>query len=80
MIKLKEKLEIIQLHLSSKSNREISRILGIDKKTVNKYVKEFKVASKALASPDELTKEEVRDIAETITATPKYAKRKSPPR
>ena len=80
MIKLKEKLKIIELHLSSKSNREISRILGIDKKTVNKYVKEFKVANKALASPDELTEEEVRDIAETITATPKYAKRKSPPR
>ena len=80
MITLKDKQKIIELHLSNKSNREISRILGLDKKTVNKYVKEFKQANQALTTSTHLEQEDIRNLTEVITSTPKYTKRNSQPR
>ena len=40
------------LHRSGHSNREISRILGIDRGAVNKYVRRLRTAEASLAMPE----------------------------
>ena len=80
MITLKDKLTIIQMHLRGISNRKIAKTLGIDKKTVNKYVSEFEQAQIDLTGQGELDQEAVRAATQIVTAAPEYKKRKSPSR
>lgn len=46
MVNLTDKMRIIQMHLSGKSNREIAGDLGPSRKTVDKYVMETAVCDK----------------------------------
>lgn len=46
MVNLTDKMRIIQMHLSGKSNREIVGDLGPSRKTVDKYVVETTVCDK----------------------------------
>ncbi len=80
MITMMEKLEIITLHLKNQSNRSIAKALGIDKKTVNKYVAEYERAQAALTQPEMSDKEKLRKATEVATASPEYKKRNSPAR
>lgn len=80
MITMKEKFEIIQLHLQEDSNRTIAKKLGLDKKTVNKYVAEFKQAQALLTNPEKPNEDEIREIALKMCDVPKYKVRNSPPR
>jgi transposase-like protein len=80
MITLIGKLEIIALHLQNQSNRSIAKALGIDKKTVNKYVAEYECAQAALTQAEKPDKEALRKATEVATAVPEYKKRNSPAR
>ena len=52
MIGLTKKQQVILRHLDGTSNRQIAAELGIDKNTVNKYVKEYDDQVKALLEQD----------------------------
>ena len=80
MMTLKQKLEIIQLHMQEHSNRNIAKMLGIDKKTVNKYVAEFEQAQAVITQSENCDQEEIRQVSQRVCETPKYKKRNSPPR
>lgn len=72
-----DKHTIIQMHLSDTSNREIARRLGVDRKTINKYVNEYESLHQQLVNTDKDDIESLREIAEGITSPPQYKKRKS---
>jgi len=80
MITLVDKLTIIQMHMQNMSNRKIARALGIDKKTVNKYVDDFEQAQQILIQSDVIDQESVRQATKIATAVPEYKKRNSPSR
>jgi transposase len=76
-----DKLTIIQMHLEGKSNRKIAKSLGLNRKTVNKYINEYIKAANALTTCAGSTdSERVRSAAEQITAAPAYKPRKHTPR
>ena len=61
---------IIKLKEQGLSNRGVARILGIDKKTVNKYWNEYKSNLQKLEITDAPT--EILKIQENIISKPKY--------
>ena len=80
MIGQMDKLEIISRHLSGQSNRRIARELGLNRKTVNKYIAEYSSKQEELTGSKQLTQEQIRNLTEEITSAPEYKKRNSPPR
>lgn len=69
------------MHLEGKSNRKIAKSLGLNRKTVNKYINEYIKAANALTTCAGSTdSERVRSAAEQITAAPAYKPRKHTPR
>lgn len=76
-----DKLIIIQKHLNGESNRKIAKSLGLNRKTVNKYINEYIKAASALTThTGNVDPERVRSAAEQITAAPAYKPRKHTPR
>jgi transposase-like protein len=59
MVDLRKKLEIIQRHLAGDTNRQIARGIGLNRKTVDKYVREWREAQAAA----------VREAVEATTGT-----------
>ena len=54
MVNLTDKMRIVQTRLSGKSNRGIAAELGLDRKTVDKYVSRYEAApSRARMRPSE---------------------------
>lgn len=70
MITLVEKQQIILRHLNDESNRKIANELGIDKNTVNKYVREYDEQRKALLERDPDADPDI--LLETIIEKPAY--------
>lgn len=79
MVNLTDKMRIVQMHLSGKSNRRIAAELGLNRKTVDKYVSRYEAAL-AVITADGAPQDAVREAAESISAAPEYPKRSSPPR
>lgn len=79
MITLADKMKVIQMHLTGHSNRKIARELGVNRKTVGKYVAEYEAAQAVITGPG-APPDAVREAAESISAAPAYKERKSPPR
>ncbi len=79
MVNLTDKMRIIQMHLSGKSNRGIASEMGLNRKTVDRYVSRYE-AAQAVITADGAPPDAVREAAESISAAPEYAKRNSPPR
>ena len=79
MITLTDKMKVIQMHLTGYSNHKIARELGVNRKTVGKYVAEYEAAQAAITDPSALP-DAVQEAAESISAAPEYKERKSPPR
>ncbi len=70
MINLKTKQEIVFMHIrDGKSQREISRITGRDRKTIRKYIKEYEENRKYLVEYKGVDPEE---IISSIAEKPKY--------
>ena len=70
VISLKDKQEIILMHIrDGKSKREIARIIGKDRKTVSKYIKEYEENRKKLIEGGTFRTE---DIIQSIVEKPKY--------
>ena len=63
-----DKHTIIKLKKEGYSNREISRMIGIDRKTVKKYWDEFSVQISMLDKPDA----DLKMIHEKIASAPAY--------
>lgn len=70
MKNLLDKAAIIKLKLEGLSNRAVSRALGIDKKTVNKYWNQYKENILKLDETNDA--KEIKQIQENITSVPKY--------
>ena len=70
MKNLLDKAAIIKLKLEGLSNRAVGRVLGIDKKTVNKYWNQYKVNILKLDETNDA--KEIKQIQENITSAPKY--------
>lgn len=68
MIKLMDKYTIIKLFQKGESFRGISKLVGIDRKTVAKYCKEYEVELEKLDNVEN----DPKDIQECILAKPKY--------
>ena len=49
MVSLTDKMRIIQMHLSGRSNREIAGDLGLNRKMVDKYVARYQAAQETIA-------------------------------
>ena len=79
MIKLMDKMRIIQMHLSGQSNRSIAQELGLNRKTIDKYVSEYVQAQTALLDAGD-DADAARLATEQIIAAPTYKSRKSSPR
>ncbi|MDD2504076.1 MAG: IS21 family transposase [Clostridia bacterium] len=70
MIKLKTKQEIILMHIrDGKSQREIARITGRDRKTIRKYIREYEESRRNLIECEGVDAEE---IVSSIVENPKY--------
>ncbi|HZK60578.1 MAG TPA: IS21 family transposase [Anaerovoracaceae bacterium] len=70
MIKLKTKQEIILMHIrGGKSQREISRITGRDRKTIRKYIREYEEDRRNLLEYEGVDTEE---MVSSIVEKPKY--------
>jgi len=69
VIKIMEKHAIIQLYEKGESFRGISRLLGVDRKTISKYCKEYDAHMKLLK---DASKNEIREIQEKIVSSPSY--------
>ena len=80
MVTLDLKQEIIIRSLQGRSNRAIARELKIDRKTVNKYVKEYLEAKEEIATSESIEGERLRSLTEQMTQAPQYPKRNSPSR
>lgn len=70
MIKLKQKQAIIMHHLQGVSNREIARMLGINKNTVNTYVNDYEKQRRTLLGEDETISKE--EVISAFLEKPKY--------
>lgn len=77
---MKKKLEIIQRHLAGDTNRQIARDVGLNRKTVDKYVREWREAQAAVEAAGGSDPAAVREAVEAMTGAPAYRKRVSPPR
>lgn len=81
MVTLPTKLEIIQMHMTGQSNRSIAKDTGLNRKTVNKYVREYEDLQVELKhSFADHDVEAIRDATEAIVSAPKYKNRTSPGR
>ena len=70
MIKLKSKQEIVLMHIrDGKSQREISRITGRDRKTIRKYIREYEEKRRCLIENEGVDAEE---IISSIVEKPRY--------
>ena len=70
MIKLKTKQEIVLMHMhDGKSQREISRITGRDRKTIRKYIREYEEKRRFLVENGDADAEEIID---SIVEKPSY--------
>ena len=74
-----DKAQMIQMHLSGMSNRKIAQSLGVNRKTVDKYIGDYR-KSQAVLIDECSSKDEVRQASEAINSAPQYQKRKSSPR
>lgn len=63
-----DKYTIIKLFQKGESFRKISKLVGIDRKTVAKYCKEYEIEFEKL----ENVENDPKDIQEIILAKPKY--------
>lgn len=77
MIKLVDKMQIIQKHLAGQSNRQIAKEVGLNRKTVDKYVSEYESAQRLLLGSDGANEDAARAAAEQIIAAPTYKTRKT---
>jgi transposase len=68
MVKFMGKKDIIMLKEQGKSNREVSRLTGHDRKTVSKYWKEYQLQLVKLAEDGA----DVKLIQEELLSSPKY--------
>ena len=73
-----EKQQVILRHLNNDSNRQIARDLGIDKNTVNKYVREYDEKLKSLVTNDPGTDPNI--LISDIIETPVYNSKNRGPR
>lgn len=71
---MKKKLEIIQRHLAGGTNRQIARDVGLNRKTVDKYVREWREAQAAVEAADGSDPAAVREAVEAMTGAPAYKK------
>lgn len=69
MIKLASKMKVVQMHLRGDSNRKIARELGMDRKTVGKYVVAYESAQAAVTAPGRRGRDA---IAEQVLAQIKF--------
>ena len=75
MVNFMEKAKIIEFHNRGLSNRKIAVVLGINRMTVNKYVRQYKDAHKAIRqNPGNV--ENIRKFQEILASEPKYSSRK----
>lgn len=71
VLKLMDRYSVINLKEKGKSNREIAKELGIDRKTVAKYWNEYRAEVSKLDAK-ELCTTELREQQERIVEAPKY--------
>ncbi len=76
MVNLMDKMRIIQMHLSGKSNRGIAAELGLNRKTVDGYVSRYE-AAQAVIMADGAPPDAVREAAESISSA-RCSSRKRP--
>jgi transposase len=69
VIGLIDKLAVIKLKLKGVSNREASKILGINRKTVGKYWNEYKALNAQINTTEN---NEILELQEKICEKPKY--------
>ena len=70
MVNFMEKAKIIEFHNLGLSNRKIAVVLGINRMTVNKYVRQYKDAHKAIRqNPGNV--ENIRKFQEILASEPK---------
>jgi len=73
MIKLKQKQEIIiAAFLEGKSQRQIAKDTGVDRKTIRKYVKKYLEARNSLINSGENETLDERELIDDIVQAPKY--------
>jgi DNA-binding transcriptional regulator LsrR (DeoR family) len=71
MIDLKKKQEVLLMYLmEGKSQREIARRIGIDRKTVSKYIKEYE--NKKVELEKQGTNQHNGEFIQSIVESPKY--------
>ena len=70
MIKQMNKYDIISFHLKGMSIREISRLLGISRNTVTKYIEKYEHDTSSLMDESQTINQ--RAIIESIVEEPKY--------
>lgn len=80
MVTLNQKQEIITRYLQGYSNRSTSRLLGLNRKTVDKVVKQYREAQEEIALTENIDGELLRFLTEQMTQAPQYPLRKSPAR
>lgn len=67
-----DKHKIITLHNKGMSQRKIADELGISRNTVPSYIKEYDSLSATLFTSENLSKEQLRVLAEQIAKAPRY--------
>lgn len=77
MIGLVDKLAIIKLKTKGVSNREASKILGVDRKTISKYWNEYQELESKITN---LENDNTLNIQEKICEKPKYSSKGRKPR
>ena len=70
LIKQMNKYDIISFHLKGMSIREISRLLGISRNTVTKYIEKYEHDTSSLMDESQTINQ--RAIIESIVEEPKY--------
>ena len=70
VIKQMNKYDIISFHLKGMSIREISRLLGISRNTVTKYIEKYEHDTSSLMDESQTINQ--RAIIESIVEEPKY--------
>lgn len=71
LILLKQKQEILLMYLrEGRSQREISRMTGVDRKTIRKYIKEYEFKREELERNNVV--EDPAELIQAIVETPKY--------
>lgn len=76
MITLKKKQEIILLHLrEGYSQRKIASLVGVNRETVGKYIREYETRKNKLLSEDKNA--DTGELIQEIVEAPRYKKRDS---